>query len=64
MGFTKTQELGADYFYSKRGSPTSKQSMKKKPNEKSSGKTEHELRLLEGYFRVWDCGKIQWTLIP
>jgi len=39
-----------------------KQSLKKTPEEKVSNKTERELRLDQGYLRVYDCGKIRWVL--
>lgn len=31
-------------------------SLRKTPEERSSGKTEFELRLEQGYDRIWDCG--------
>ena len=36
--------------------------MKKTKIESQSGMTEHELRLAQGYLRVYDCGKIRWKL--
>jgi len=59
LGFEKVADLPLDYFYVKNGKVYSKQSKKKKPHERG-GETEYELRLKEGYDRVWDCGKVKW----
>jgi len=36
--------------------------MKKTEEERILGKSEHELRLSQGYLRVYDCGKQRWRL--
>jgi hypothetical protein len=64
LGFIKEEDLGPDYSYVKPGhSPirVSKQSMKKTKEEQASGKTEHELRLAQDWYRIYDCGKIRWA---
>jgi hypothetical protein len=65
LGFRAAQELRPDYSYCKSGDNPlriSKQAMKKTPAERLTNKTEHELRLEQGWFRIWDCGKIRWVL--
>ena len=62
MGFEKVADLPKDYFYIKNHLQYSKQSMKKTSQEKLLTQTEYELRLKDGYDRVWDCGKIKWKL--
>lgn len=63
LGFVLEKELPADYFYVHTSSKKvfSKQSLKKSAEEKASGKTEYQIRLAQGYDRVWDCGKKKWT---
>ena len=39
----------------------SKQSKKKTKEEAALGMSEHELRLSQGYLRVYDCGKKRWV---
>lgn len=62
LGFKHVIYLKPDYFYTnKSGSIVrSKQSLKKTSEEKLLNKTEHELRLAQGLFRVYDCGKQKW----
>lgn len=36
--------------------------MRKRPEEQSSGKTEAQLRADQGYWRIWDCGHQTWVL--
>ena len=42
----------------------SKQSLKKNEEERESKKSEHEIRLEQGYLRVYDCGKKRWRFDP
>lgn len=64
LGFKRTRISPPDYFYANTSSRLrpyfSKQSQKKTPAERLTGKTERELRLEQGLTRVWDCGKITW----
>lgn len=62
LGFTLEKILEPDYFYTKSGKRFSKQSLKKTTEEKLSEKTERELRLEQGYLRVYDCGKKRWVM--
>lgn len=65
LGFELEEILDPDYSYTKSGEKFSKQSLKKTPEERLTGKTEHELRSEQGYKRIWDCGKKRWSkLIP
>lgn len=63
IGFRKTKVMGPDYSYFKNGKRHSKQSMKKKANERSLGITEKELRASQGYKRIFDCGKIRFEYV-
>jgi predicted nucleic-acid-binding Zn-ribbon protein len=60
MGFTLEEELKEDYFYIKGSKVFSKQSLKKTELDKLTGKTEKEIRMEEGYSRIYDCGKKRW----
>jgi transposase len=63
-GFTKEKDLGPDYFYVKNGDKVkSKQSMKKGLIGCPPDITEREFLFNQGWYRVWDCGKIRWRLI-
>lgn len=64
LGFTLEEELKPDYFYLKNGAIKSKQSCQKKNLLKLGGvgKTEREMALSLRLTRVWDCGKIRWTM--
>lgn len=64
IGFTKDDDLGPDYFYSKAHTFKPKQSMTKKALLKmgATGNTELEMARSLGYERVWDCGKTRWIL--
>jgi hypothetical protein len=63
LGFTLESETICDYSYFRDGetSRISKQSLKKTPKERLTGKTESVLREEQGYLRIWDCGKKAWT---
>lgn len=62
MGFIQEEELAPDYSYTRQGKRFSKQSLKKRDDEKGLGKTELELRNAQGFSRIWDCGKKRWIL--
>lgn len=61
IGFTLEEELKPDYFYVKNEKRFSKQSLKKTKEERLTNKTEKELRISQGYERIWDCGKKRWV---
>lgn len=61
LGFVKDAVLRPDYFYLKGGKRVSKQSLKKKEEEKLIGLSEKVLRTMQGYSRVYDAGKIRWV---
>jgi hypothetical protein len=62
LDFTLEAILPPDYSYTKQRKRFSKQSLKKTKEERLTGKTERELRLEQGYLRIWDCGKKRWIL--
>lgn len=53
--------LGPDYVYVKGSQVVSKQSRKKSNVNTPPGMTEKEHAELEGWSRIWDCGKIRLT---
>lgn len=62
LGFKLEAVLPPDYCYTDKRVRISKQALKKTKEEKLTGKTEHDLRLEQGYLRLWDCGKQRWLL--
>lgn len=64
LDFKLEKHLRPDYFYynKKNCGVFSKQSKKKTKEEAVLGLSEHELRLSQGYLRVYDCGKKRWLL--
>ena len=65
-GFNKTKDLRQDYSYYKNNNKLRipKQKMKKSTTGCPKDKTEHEWALENKYYRIYDCGKIQWTYEP
>ena len=61
-GFLLDGSLKPDYCYVRGTRRYSKQSLKKTEFERGGTKTERELRLAEGYRRIYDCGKDRWVL--
>jgi len=57
-------QMPPDYFYISNSGVFSKQSLKKTKSERESGLSEHQLRLAQGYLRVYDCGKLRWLKTP
>jgi len=62
LGFVQDGILRPDYQYWRAGCRYSKPSLRKAAEERVGALTERELRLAEGYTRIWDCGKIRWKL--
>ena len=58
IGFKRDAELPPDYWWTKGKRRFHKSGLRKKPNETG---TEIELRMSEGYRRIWDLGKIRWV---
>lgn len=72
LGFTKINELRPDYFYAKSGKRVHKATLQKSAIERKSrsgsivfraGMTESELAALNGYEKVYDCGKLVWQKV-
>jgi len=61
-GWEIDEILEPDYFYWRNGEVVAKQSRMKSKVETPSGMTEAEHALLDGFERVWDCGKIRMIL--
>jgi GNAT superfamily N-acetyltransferase len=64
LGFKLTEEIGPDYGYVRGLIFYSKQSLNKKRLSflGATGKTEREMALSLGYYRIWDCGKKRWVI--
>ena len=62
LQFKLDGRLAPDYFYISNSGVFSKQSLKKNNQERDLGRSEHELRLSQGYLRVYDCGKQRWLM--
>lgn len=62
LGFIHDGDVRQDYYWVKGSSRKHKSTLRKTNDEKSSGKTEIELRTMQGYRRVWDLGKKRWVL--
>lgn len=60
MGFELENSANPDYFYHKQEKHHSKSSLKLTPQEKALGHKEAALRNSQGFWRVYDCGKIRW----
>lgn len=62
-GWIYEQLLAPDYFYHKGLQILSKQARQKSIVGTPEEMTEHEHALLEGFFRVYDCGKIRFRFL-
>lgn len=60
-GFMLDHTFGPDYFYTDRYIIKSKQTMTKKLMKCPPEMTEYEWNKLQGWFRIWDCGKKRWV---
>jgi hypothetical protein len=64
MGFERSEDLAPDYSYTDSQKRWSKQSCTKKALAKKGGvgATEAEMATSLGLVRIWDCGKVRWSL--
>jgi hypothetical protein len=61
-GFQEVGALNPDYFYTnKKGEPKAKQSAQKKNVGCPPEITEAVFLKSQGYYKIWDCGKIKWV---
>jgi len=63
LGFTKIGESNYTPHYTKGQSRFRNQGLCKTLDERTTGKTEWELRKEQGYSRIWDCGHQTWEYI-
>ena len=61
LGFKVVSETKYTPHYIKRQKRYRNQSLRKTKEEQSLGLTEWELRLSQGYDRIWDCGHVTYT---
>lgn len=64
IGFRKDGDVPPDYYWVKGGRRFNKSGLRKRDEERGSGRTESELREAEGYRKVWDLGKVRWVWTP
>lgn len=62
IGFKKIKMIRPDYYWIKGQKRYHKSNLKKTVEERKTGKTEKQLREAQGYYRLWDCGKIKWSI--
>jgi GNAT superfamily N-acetyltransferase len=62
LGFKFDGLISSDYFWTKNKKRYHKSSLRKKGEEKLSGKTETQLREAQGYYKIWDLGKKRWVI--
>jgi hypothetical protein len=60
LGFEKTSTSKPGYWYFKGNKRVHRYGLRKRKDEPRDV-TEYELRLSEGYHRIWDCGHSKWT---
>lgn len=58
MGFLKSGETKQDYYWVKNNKRHHKSALRK---PQGSMKTESEIRISDGYHKIWDLGKTKWT---
>jgi len=62
MGMNRDGEINPDYYWVRGRNRYHKSGLRKTKEEKLSGKTERQLREEQGYFRIFDLGKVKWVL--
>lgn len=70
LGFTMTHEVSPSYWYYKRGKRELKHkfgfrldAIKSKLGQVMDGETESQAMARFGYDRIWDCGKLAWSMV-
>lgn len=61
LGFKFDGKVPPDYYWAKSDKRYHKSGLRKTEAEKTTGKTEIELREAQGYNRIWDLGKKRWV---
>lgn len=61
IGFKYDGDVVSDYYWVKGLRRFHKSALRKTKSEKTTGKTESELREAQGYRKVWDLGKKRWV---
>lgn len=62
MGMIKANDIPPDYYWCKNKVRYHKSAMRKTEEERKSGRTESQLRIAQGYHKVYDVGKIKWSM--
>jgi len=62
MGFKFDGEIRPDYYWYRSDRRYNKSNLRKTTEEKTTGKSEVELRIAQGYSKIWDLGKKRWVL--
>lgn len=62
MGFTNISSVRPDYYWVKNNRRFHKSALRKTETEKATCKTESELRMAQGYQKIFDLGKLKWSI--
>lgn len=63
MGMQRTDSVRPDYYWVKNNKRYHKSALRKTAEERLSGKTETQLRTAQGYFKIYDYGKLKWEIV-
>jgi len=62
IGFKFSGDIKSDYWYTNLRQRFHKSKMRKTKKEKLSNTTEENLRLNQGFYKIWDFGKKKWDI--
>lgn len=62
-GFVRGADTTPGYWYHRAARRYHRYGLRKQPDEDNT-KTEYELRIAQGYTRIWDCGNAKWEWKP
>lgn len=62
MGFVKEKDVHPDYYWVKGLNRYHKSALRKTKEEQQSAKTESELRKSQNYHKLFDLGKVKWSI--
>ena len=63
MGFCKDKDIKPDYYWTDNNKRYHKSALRKTNVEKKTGLTEIQLRHNQGFKRIFDYGKIKWSMV-
>lgn len=63
MGFKQVGQIRPDYYWTKNLRRHHKSALRKTKAEKATGLTESQLRMSQGYRKIYDLGKTKWSML-